>query len=330
MSGSPFVPRVRLPNAPDLNVSRLALGSWQTYERMPFERAVLLVRTAVDLGINLFDVGYYGDAHPLDRDARATFGSHTEVYFGRIVEAAGVTRAQYLLSSKLWLEYWPRQRLIEQLDRSLFRLGTSYCDIAMLGAPTADVTDVRHVVAEMADVMNTGRTRHWGVNNWSAADVETASCFASEHGLPGPVLVQLKYSIIRRSLVESEPYRQVMSDTGVALQASDVLEGGLLAGNLAPTRAIGKDPGAIRAQVADTAAALAEIADDVDATPAQLAIAFCLANRATATVLFGASRMGQLLDNVGALAVSQRLTPEVHDRLAAHCLDVGHVSPELA
>ena len=79
-------------------VSVLSLGSWHIYDRMPFRDAVAMIRYAVEAGINLFDVGYYGG---FSIDGKPAQESYTDILFGRIIKAAGVARDEYVLSAKL-------------------------------------------------------------------------------------------------------------------------------------------------------------------------------------------------------------------------------------
>lgn len=92
----------------------------------------------------------------------------------------------------------------------------------------------------------------------------------------------------------------------MAIQASDILEGGILAGKGAPQRKIGADVGGIRDRIAAIVPELGEIAARFGATRAQLALAWCLAAPGVATVLFGVSRLAQLEDNLAALALADR------------------------
>ena len=91
------VPRRRIGTAgPEVSV--LSLGSWHIYDRMPFRDAVAMLRHAVDQGITLFDVGYYGG---FSVDGKPGQESYTDILFGRIIQAAGVARDDYQLSAKL-------------------------------------------------------------------------------------------------------------------------------------------------------------------------------------------------------------------------------------
>jgi aryl-alcohol dehydrogenase-like predicted oxidoreductase len=298
-------------------VSVLSLGSWHTYDRMPFRDAVTMIRQAVDHGINLFDVGYYGIVHE----------SYTDILFGRIIRAAGVARDEYVLSAKLWVNDYPEISLEEQLDNLLLRVDTDRADFAVLGDLFGLTLDCPRLVRDLHDLVDKDKLGNWGVNNWSMADIRAVHAASVAEGVPGPQMAQFKYSVVRRSIPDGEPFRQLVADIGITLQASDVLEGGILAGNLSPDRMIGKDPGGIRDEVPGAARRLAEIAATMDATPAQVAVAFCLTHPATTTVLFGASKLAQLTENLGAVRLAEQRGEEIRASVADLWLDRDVVDP---
>lgn len=278
--------------------SVLSLGSWHIYDRMDFHDAVAMVRHAVDRGINLFDVGVYGlPGHP---------PVFTDVLFSAIVRAAGLAREDYLVSAKLWLEPYPEQPLRAQLERALFRAGIEHADIVVLGDIRRDGLDLRTLAEDLAELERAGLIGCWGVNNWSATSVLEIGDHAARAGSPGPQMAQLKYSPCRRSIAEGTPFAEVFA-RGVGLQASDVMEGGILAGKVNPERQIGRDPGGVRERVREAAQQLAGIARALDATPAQLCVAFALSHASACSVLFGASSLRQLQDNIAALQVLERV-----------------------
>ncbi|WP_067176694.1 aldo/keto reductase [Microtetraspora niveoalba] len=313
------VPRRRIgTHGPDASV--LSLGSWHTYDRMDFRDAVTMVRHAVDLGINLFDVGVYGfpGRPPV----------FTDVLFSAIVRAAGIARHEYLLSAKLWLEPYPEQSLRAQLDNALFRVGTDRADIVVLGDIRRDDLDLRRLAADLAELEADGVIGCWGVNNWSATAVRTIREHALAAGSPGPQMAQLKYSPCRRSIPDGAPFAAVFAE-GVTMQASDVMEGGILAGKTSPSREIGRDPGGVRERIIEAAGGIAGIAADLGVSPAQLCVAFTLTHPSVSTVLFGASRMEQLVDNVGALELVERVgAKELRSLLDPFWVDRDAVDPE--
>ncbi|MGW5051604.1 aldo/keto reductase [Actinokineospora sp. NPDC004072] len=317
------IPKRRI-GATGPEVSVLALGSWHIYDRVPFHDSVALVEHALAAGIDLFDVGYYGG---FSIDGKPVPESYTDVIFGRIMQAAGVDRGDYKLSAKLWVNYFPDQSMEEQLDRLLFRVGVEHADYAILGDLFGMEPDLDLLTAQLGELVAKGKLGGWGVNNWSVDHIRATHAAAAAQGVPGPTMAQLKYSVVRRSIPDGAPFRSLVDDLGLTIQASDVLEGGILAGVGAPQRQIGKDPGGIRERIIEAAPRLAEIAARFGATPAQAAIAFCLADPATTTVLFGASRMAQLTENIAAVELAAEHDPAIREAVAELWLDRDVVDP---
>lgn len=305
------------PNGPE--VSLLGLGSWHTWDRMPFEEAVAIVREAVDAGVNLFDVAYYNmGPHPDD--------SPTDLIWARAIAEAGISRDQYIFSGKLWLWDYPAQDFTQQLSVSLERVGIERADTAVIGDYIQ--IDIPAVVEDVARQIDAGLLGSWGVNNWPYADFAAARDYAAVHELPLPTFAQLKYGIARRSMAEGPLYGNLFRAGELGLQASDTFEGGILAGNKNTKRQIGADPGSIREQIKAVAGRVEQIAEQFDASPAQLGIAFCLANPGVANVLFGVSRIGQLRDNLAAVALYQQHGDEIRTAVEDLWVDRDVVSPD--
>ncbi|BBD40906.1 voltage-gated potassium channel beta subunit (plasmid) [Aminobacter sp. Y103A] len=278
----------------DLKTSVLSLGSYQTYSRMEYRDVVNLVRRAAELGINLFDVAHYRTA------------PHTEVVLARALRDAGLKRDQIMIMDKVWWYDNDEPTLEHQLDELLFRLDTDYLDVIMCYGMRPGRDDPAATARLNAGFVTSGKARAWGGLNWSAKDLRIAHETCVAEGLPTPQIVQLKYNIARRHIVESEEYTQLRAETGIAIHASDSLEGGILAGNLVRERVLGRDPGNVREEIIALVPKLREVAEGFGCSMAQLAIAFCIANPQTASLLFGASRIGQLEDNVGAVALVEK------------------------
>ncbi|MEV4392590.1 aldo/keto reductase [Nonomuraea sp. NPDC049607] len=312
------IPRRRIGrNGPETGV--LALGSWHTYDRMDFHDAVAMIREAVDRGIDLFDVGVYGfpGMPPV----------FTDVIFSALVRAAGLRREDYLLSSKLWLEGYPEHSLRDQLHNALFRAGADHADLVVLGDLRHDGVDLHRLVLDLDGLAKEGLIRSWGVNNWSATNVQTLIDAAAGEGVEGPAIAQLKYSVSRRSIPDGAPFARIFAQ-GVTLQSSDVLEGGVLLGK-GVDRQVGRDPGGIRERIAASAAELARLAADLDTTPAQVCVAFTLTHPANTTTLFGATGLEQLRDNLAAVELVERVgAEELRARVAPLWADKDAVDPE--
>lgn len=309
-----FVPRTELAGY-GLSIPLLSLGSWHIYDRIDFSQSVQLIKRAIANGINLFDVGVYGQP-----GMPPVF---TDVIFSAAIRAAGVKRQDYLLSEKLWLEGFDADKGFRpQLETALKRVGSPHADIAILGDVRRDDLSLRDLVLSLAEMKKLGLIRAWGVNNWSAENVETLFAIAEAENVDGPVWAQLKYSVSRRAIPDGAPFGRLF-EQGLKLQSSDVMEGGILVKPTAPDREVGRDPGNIRDRIIASAAPLAEIARTLDATPAAVCIAFTLSHPHNITTLFGASRIEQLdqaiaaialLDRVGAPALRQSVEPLWADR----------------
>lgn len=313
-----LIPRRKLgPGGPEVPV--FALGSWNTWDRMaPKDRRALIER-AVAVGAGFFDVAYYN----MGPHAEA---SRTDLLFGEALQELGLARSDYQLCGKLWLWEYPQTGFAEQMRVSLDRIGASRggpdsFDTVVVGDFVEDI-DIAQVVRDVQAEITRGSFASWGVNNWSAGALQLALVTAAAEGLTAPSFAQLKYGLVRRSMAEGEFYGGWFADGTLALQASDAFEGGILVGKLAPSRKIGADVGGIRERIVAAYPEVQRIAASFEATPAQLGLAFCLANPATANVLFGASSVRQLDDNLGAIELLQRVGAErIREETAALWLD---------
>jgi aryl-alcohol dehydrogenase-like predicted oxidoreductase len=262
-----------------------------------------LIERAVEAGSAFFDVAYYN----MGPHAEA---SRTDLLFGEAIRDLGLDRSEYRLCGKLWLWEYPQTGFAEQMDVSLGRIGAAGADpgsfeTVVVGDFMGDI-DIAQVVRDVQAEIDRGNFASWGVNNWPAEALQLALDTAAAEELTAPSFAQLKYGLVRRSMAEGEFYGRWFADGTLALQASDAFEGGILVGKLTPGRKIGADVGGIRERIVEAYPEVERIAASLGATPAQLGIAFCLANPATANVLFGASSVSQLNDNLGAISLLER------------------------
>lgn len=300
MSASSPLPRRKVGKS-GLDVSLLSLGSWHTYDRMDFADAVAMVRAAVEAGVNLFDVGVYGmPGHP---------PVFTDVLWSAIVRAARIPREDYLVSAKLWIEGFGDQGFRPQLENAFLRGGFDVADLVILGDLRRDDVALEDLVEDLAGLTRSGLIRAWGVNNWSAENITRLREIAEALQVPGPQIAQLKYSIGRRSIPDGEPFARLFAD-GFVMQASDVLEGGILAGRTKLTREIGRDPGDVRKRITRDAPQVVKVAEELGTSAARLAVAFTLTHPANVTTLFGATRTEQLEDNLAAVELVEKVGAE--------------------
>ena len=297
-------------------VSRLALGSWRTFERIDRDRGVSVMTAARDAGITFLD-----DARYNDETGRAPIPSgYSEVVFGELFRAAGWRRADTVVANKLWWEFWPQETPAEELAGSLGRMRLDYIDLIYSERLPAGVT-VEDAVGMIGGLIKDGNARAWGTLNWTPSQIDQAFQVAERAGVPGPTATQPAYSLVRRAAVEDPLLQQVITERGLAIVASYTLAGGILTGKYDQDPQAGRAAGTLDSpQWASAVAAgreLAAFASQTGRDPANLAMAFALLNPAVAAVLFGATRPEQVTANLGALSVAQSLSPDERRRLTA-------------
>src|SRR5207302_5948701 len=142
----------------DLRVSRLALGSWRTYERISRDQGVRVMRAARAAGINFLD-----DARYNDETGHAPLQTgYSEVVFGELFRAAGWRRDEVVVSNKLWWEFWPRQDAAQELDASLTRMGLDRIDLIYAERPP-DTLHLDELAEQVTGLIAAGKARAWGV-----------------------------------------------------------------------------------------------------------------------------------------------------------------------
>ena len=304
-----------------LQLSQISLGSWVTYHTQVDTRlAIELMAAAFDRGVNFFD------------NAEAYAGGQSEEIMGAAFRSLGWPRSKFVVSTKF---YWgladgPNQRntlnrkyLRQAIDGSLRRLGLDYLDLVYCHRADPH-TPIEETVWAMHDMVAQGKALYWGTSEWSADEIRAAWELAERHHLHKPVMEQPQYNLFHRKRVEQE-YARLCEDIGLGLTTWSPLASGLLTGkyrvgvpagsrgaleSMAWLRDALTDPGrnAIVGRFVDLAVSLG-------CTPAQLAIAWCLANPRVSTVITGASSVAQLNENLGALEVIPLLNADLMQRV---------------
>jgi aryl-alcohol dehydrogenase-like predicted oxidoreductase len=184
----------------------------------------------------------------------------------------------------------------------------------------------------MSDLIRQGKALYWGTSEWSAADIRAAWEIAERHHLHKPVMEQPQYNLFHRKRVEQE-YARLYEDMGLGLTTWSPLASGLLTGKYRSgipegTRGAMENMAWLREQLQDPAknaavAQLEALAAELGGNVAQLAIAWVNRNPRVSTVILGASKLSQLQDNLGALALAPKLTPELLARMDEICLPLA-------
>ena len=217
-------------------VSRLALGSWRTYERISRDQGIRVMQTAREAGINFLD-----DARYNDETGRAPIPTgYSEVVFGELFRAAGWRREDTIVSNKLWWEFWPDESPAEELAGSLARMRLDYIDLIYAEVPPDGVA-LEDAIGMITGLIRAGTARAWGTLNWTPEQMERAWQIADREGVPGPAATQPPYSLVQRDIVEDPGMQRLAAARNVAIVASYTLAGGVLTGKY------DQDPGAGRA-----------------------------------------------------------------------------------
>ena len=309
-----------------LRLSVLSLGSWVTYHnQVDAKSAAEMMAAAYDAGVNFFD------------NAEVYAGGRSEEIMGAALAQLGWPRLNYVVSSKY---FWGldragdavnrkdtlnRKYLMQAVDGSLKRLGLEHLDL--IYCHRADPhTPIDETVRAMNDLIVQGKALYWGTSEWSADEIRAAWMVADRHGWHRPVVEQPQYHLFHRKRVEHE-YARLYDDIGLGLTTWSPLASGLLTGKYragvpAGSRGAMDNMAFLRDGLTDAAknaavAQLEPVAAELGGSVAQLAIAWAASNPRVSSVITGASRLAQLQDNLGALALLEKMTPEVKARIEA-------------
>jgi aryl-alcohol dehydrogenase-like predicted oxidoreductase len=207
----------------------------------------------------------------------------------------------------------------------LRRFGLDHLDLIYCHRPDPH-TPLEETVRAMNDLIDQGKALYWGTSEWPAADIAAAWQIAERHGWHKPVMEQPQYHLFHRQRVEQE-YARLYELTGLGLTTWSPLASGLLTGKYragipAGSRGALENMAFLREGLVDAAknaavAQLEPVAAELGGTLAQLALAWVLGNPRVSTVITGASRPEQLKENLGALAVLEKMDAGVRARIEA-------------
>ena len=304
-----------------IQVSALSFGSWVTFSnQLGEETALECMAAAYEAGVNFFD------------NAEVYAGGKSEEVMGAVLKKLGWRRGSYLVSTKFFwgLHDSPnekntlnRKRLLEAIDGSLKRLQLDYIDLVY--CHRADpATPIEETVWAMHDIISRGKAIYWGTSEWSAAEIMEAWQIADKHHLHKPVMEQPQYNLLVRERVERE-YARLYKDIGLGITTWSPLASGLLTGKYndgipADSRVMLKGYEWLKTSVTDPKRIkivkdLVPVAAELGVSMAQMSLAWCIKNPNVSTVITGASRAEQVRENMKAVNVAEKLTPEVMQRI---------------
>jgi len=310
--------RFRYLGRSGLKISELTYGNWLTHgSQVENDTATACVRAALDVGITTFDTA--------------------DVYANTVAESvlgdalAGERRESLEILTKV---YWPtgpkgpndtglsRKHIRESIDGSLRRLRTDYVDLYQAHRYDHE-TPLEETMQAFADVVRQGKALYIGVSEWTADQIRAGHALAQDLGVQ-LISNQPQYSALWR-VIEPEVV-PTSRELGISQIVWSPIAQGVLTGKYVPgaplpagSRATDDKGGArmiasfLRDDVLERVQGLRPVADELDLTMAQLAIAWVLANDNVSAAIIGASRPEQVHDNAKAAGVE--LPAEVLTRI---------------
>lgn len=305
-----------------LKVSQLSYGAWVSFgNQLDVKEAKALLQCCRDHGVNFFD------------NAEVYANGRAEEIMGQAIRELGWKRSDLVISTKIfWGGQGPndkglsRKHILEGTKASLKRLDMDYVDLIYCHRPDP-TTPMEETVRAMNHVIDHGWAFYWGTSEWSAQQITEAWAVAGRLDLVGPVVEQPEYNLLSRHKVELE-YLPIYSTYGLGLTtwsplASGVLTGKYNKGTIPPDSRFALDnykslaTRSLQDEVLLKVNGLKPIAYELDATLAQLAIAWCASNPNVSSVITGATKESQIVENMKALEVLPKLTPDVLEKIEA-------------
>lgn len=290
-----------------LKLPALSLGLWHNFgANDDFGNARDMVLRSFDAGITHFDLANNYGPPP---------GS-AETTFGRILrEDLAANRDELIISTKAGYYMWPgpygewgsRKYLLASLDQSLQRMGLDYVDIFYSHRPDPE-TPLEETIGALVTAVKSGKALYVGVSSYDAELTRRATEILRAERIH-LLIHQPVFNLFDRWVEHG--LSDVLQHEGIGCIPFSPLAQGLLAGRynngIDPESRAGKPDGFLRPDhVTDEklrrVRALAEIADSRGQSLAQMSIAWLLSKPYVTSVLLGASRWGQIEDNLGALA----------------------------
>ena len=293
-----------------LLLPEVSLGLWHNFgSNGNFDTMQDMCYTAFDNGITHFDLANnYG---PVPGAA--------EENFGRILKKGlGEYRDELIISTKAGYDMWPgpygnwgsKKYLVASLDQSLKRMGLEYVDIYYHHRPDPN-TPLEETVRALDGIVRSGKALYIGISNYNKEQTIAAAKMFKELGTPF-IINQRKYSIFERA-IEKDGLKDYAAANGIGIITFCPLAQGLLTDrylNGIPADSRIKTDGRFLKENAINEATISKIKDlNVIAakrgqTLAQMALSWILRDGDITSVLIGASKPSQILDNVGCVGAA--------------------------
>ena len=301
-----------------LKISELSYGSWVTFSfQLDQKDATDMLKIAYDNGINFFD------------NAEAYASGDSEKIMGKAIKSLGWKRDTYIVSSKVfWGGEKPTQRglshkhVVDACNNALRRLQVDYLDLYFCHRPDPE-TSIEETVRAMHTLIMQGKVCYWGTSEWSALDIQEAYEISRKLNLTPPSMEQPEYNMFRRDKMEEEYLplfaKEKLGTTIWSPLASGLLTGKYISGMPSGTRTSLKNYKFIKESFEsepykekhEKVKKLKLIADDLSIPLTNLALSWCLKNSNVSTVILGASKKDQLIENLKTINYLELLEDSV-------------------
>ena len=288
-----------------LKLPAVSLGLWHNFgSNGNFDNMMDMCHTAFDNGITHFDLANnYG---PISGAA--------EENFGRILQKGlGAYRDELIISTKAGYGMWEgpygdggnRKYLVSSLDQSLKRMGLEYVDIFYHHRPDPE-TPLEETMLALDAIVKSGKALYVGISNYDKEQTEAAVKILNELRTPF-IINQRSYSMFNRA-IEKDGLKSYAAANGIGIIAFCPLDQGVLTDKYLhgiPADSRVKTDGrflqesAITPEKLEKIKALNEIAASRGQSLAQMALSWILRDGEVTSVLIGASKPAQILDNIG-------------------------------
>ena len=300
-----------------IKLSEISLGAWITFgNQIEDKRAVELVHSAYEQGVNFFD------------NADAYAKGKAEQVLGKAIK--DLPRENLIISSKVFFPTFAgpngrglsRKHIMESIHASLKRLNQDYIDLYFCHRYDPDTT-VEEVVQTMDILVRQGKILYWGVSQWQVFPLMKAITFAKDNGLIPPVVEQTQYNLFHRHTVEND-LAPLCQEYGLGLTTFSPLYSGILSGKYndgvpAGSRAALPEMSWIKErinpEVVKKVRQLTDVARNIGATTAQLALAWLLRRKEVSSVITGATSLEQLDENLAAVEFLDHLSNDVLEQI---------------
>jgi aryl-alcohol dehydrogenase-like predicted oxidoreductase len=298
-------------------------GYWEAVGKLVQEEATELIKLSLDNGINFIDT------------ANAYSEGLSEEILGKAFKALGINRQQIVLATKVRLRMGPganqvgltRLHIMDSVNDSLRRLDTDHIDLLYIHG-VDPVTPLEETMRGLEDVVRMGKVRYIGISNHSAWRVAKANGIADSMGWNKFVATQNYYSIASRD-IEREIIPMAVSEN-ISVMPWSPLAGGFLSGKYTRDNEKAGDsrrdnfdfPPIDKEKAYDIIDLMQKIGESHNASVARVALAWMLRKTGITSIIIGAKRKEQLLDNIAATEV--RLSNEEMQQLDA----ISELKPE--